>query len=79
MSVEKGVFQQNPSYGLTPFPARPVLQACCLGRDPAVVRQGSEVDREMPFVCRGFCCFSHAAVFGLLVWSSHAGSNNAGR
>jgi hypothetical protein len=36
------------------LPARPVWQACCLGRGPAVVRQGSEVDREMPFVCRGF-------------------------
>jgi hypothetical protein len=35
-------------------PARPMLQACCLGGGPAVVRQGSEVDREMPFVCRGF-------------------------
>ena len=32
----------------------PVWQACCLGRGPAVVRQGSEVDRETPFVCRGF-------------------------
>jgi len=36
------------------LPARRVLQACCLGGGPAVVRQGSEVDREMPFVCRGF-------------------------
>jgi len=36
------------------LPARPVLQECCLGSGPAGVRQGSEVDREMPFVCRGF-------------------------
>jgi hypothetical protein len=60
-------------------PARAVLQACCLGRGPALVRQGSEVDRERPFVCRGFLLLFASGGLGLRVVSSHAGSNNAGR
>ena len=39
------------------WPARGVGQAWWWLRGVALVRQGSEVDREMPFVCKGFMLF----------------------